>query len=59
MFLKKEIRPYMVVASTVMAIVTVPWKRQRDTTDISYANQTGECHSFGSISPVCVKIWYF
>lgn len=58
MFLKEEIRSYMVGASTVMAIVSVPWQKQRDTVDISYANQTGECHSFVSITPVCVKIWY-
>lgn len=56
MFLKKDIRSYMVGASTVMANVSVPWQKQRDRPDISYANQTGQCHSFGSISPVCVKI---
>lgn len=56
MFLKKEMRPSMAGASTVTAIVSV--QKQRDTTDISYANQTGQCPSFGSISPVCAKIWH-
>lgn len=58
MFLKKEMRSYMAGASTVTAILGVPWQQQRDTTDISYTNQTVQCPSFGSISPVCAKSWH-